>query len=42
VFYMKHLTFKECKVPEYHDMKAYWVSGGVDPRILTSSRDGGE
>jgi hypothetical protein len=23
-------------------MKAYWVSGGIAPRILTSALDGGE
>jgi hypothetical protein len=27
---------------ERHAMKAYWGSGGIAPRILTSAQDGGE
>jgi hypothetical protein len=27
---------------EDHAMKAYWGSGGIDPRIMTSALDGGE
>jgi hypothetical protein len=26
----------------HHAMKAYWGSGGIDPRILTLALDGGE
>jgi len=27
---------------EHHAMKAYWGSGIIAPRILTSAQDGGE